>query len=456
MAAGNWRLEIMRQLILMSYPRRIFDCVFSYLLLGLIGFAPLATADDWTQWRGNHRDGKWRESEVLSQLTESNLKTLWRQPISAGYSGPTVANGRVFLMDRETEPAQTESVRCFDAKSGTPLWRHSYDAVYTISYAAGPRASVTIDGDKCYALGAMGHLHCLNVKDGTVVWQRNLNEEYGVSDTKRMPIWGIACSPIVYGDQLIVQLGAEGATVISLDKLTGKEKWRALNDRGQYSSPVLTQQKGNDVLVCWTGDAVAGLNPGNGEVYWRHEFRPSRMPIGVATPVINGNKIFLTSFYDGSMMLEMNPNEMTVQQLWAAKGPNERTTKALHSIISTPIWIGDHIYGVDSYGELRCIRASDGERVWENQDAVPRNRWGTIHFVSRESDVWMFNEQGEMIVGRLNPEGLQQISRVKIIEPTQPQLPNRKGGVCWSHPAFASRCVFVRNDQEIVCIDLSN
>ncbi len=433
-------------------PRKLIFC----LLICLIGSAATTTADDWNQWRGNHRDGMWHETGVLRNLNADNLTTLWRQPVGAGYSGPTVANGRVFLMDRQTEPSQTETIRCFDAQSGKPIWQHGYDAIYTISYTAGPRTSVTVDGDLAYALGAMGHLHCLQVADGKVVWQRDLDREYKISETKRMPIWGIACSPIVVGDLLILQIGAEDATVIALEKSTGKEVWRALDDRGQYSSPVLTKQNGEDVLICWTGEAVAGLNPTSGDVYWRHEFLPSRMPIGVATPLISGNRIFLTSFYDGSMMLEMNPGEMTVKQLWAAKGPNERMTKALHSIISTPIWIGEYIYGVDSYGELRCIRASDGKRIWENSDAVQRNRWGTIHFVANGDEIWMFNDQGQMIVGHLSPEGLEEISRVKIIEPTKPQLPNRRGGVCWSHPAFANKCVFVRNDQEVICIDLSD
>jgi hypothetical protein len=154
-------------------------------------------------------------------------------------------------------------------------------------------------------------------------------------------------------------------------------------------------------------------------------------------------------------MLKMNSDEMSVEEVWSAKGPNERNTKALHSIISTPIWIGNHIYGVDSYGELRCLRAKDGVRVWENLEAVDKNRWGTIHFVSHGDDVWMFNDQGEMVIGQLNPDGLKEISRVKIIEPTTPQLPQRRGGVCWSHPAFASRCIFVRNDEEIICVDVS-
>ncbi len=270
-----------------------------------------------------------------------------------------------------------------------------------------------------------------------------------------MPIWGIAASPIVVGDLVIVQIGAKDACVVAFDKNTGKEAWKALDDRGQYSSPVLATQNGKEILVCWTGDGVAALDPANGETYWYQEFKPTRMPIGVATPVIQGNKILLTSFYDGAMMLEMTEQEMSVKLLWHEIGPTVRATKAIHSIISTPMMSGDHIYGVDSHGELRCLKSSDGSRVWEDLTAVNKKRWGTIHFVPNGENVWMLNEQGELMIGQLTPEKLTISSRAKILEADQMRQPNRRDGVVWSHPAFADKCIFVRNDSELICIDLA-
>lgn len=426
--------------------------VFGFVCLMLL--AGSLPADDWTQWRGNNRDGVWHETGVITAFEKSDLEPRWRTPIGTGYSSPTVANGKVLLMDFD-EAKQDESVRCFDVKTGDELWSHTYHSEYRISYTAGPRAAVTIVGDRAFCLGAMGRLHCLNLKDGAVLWEKDLDEIYRVSADRRMPIWGIASSPIAVGGNLIIQLGAKEASVVAFDQDTGDEVWRSLKDRGQYSSPVLVKQNGKDVLVCWTGDGVAGLNPTTGIPYWQHPFRPTRMPIGVATPVVNGNRIFLTSFYDGSMMLEMSETSMEVSQLWHLIGPNERKTTALHSIISTPIWIGDYIYGVDSYGELRCLRASDGERVWEDLSAVERQRWATIHFVANGNNTWMLNEQGELMIGRLTRDGLEVTSRETILTPDQMRTPNRKGGVCWSHPAFANRCVFLRNDRELICIDLA-
>ncbi len=411
-------------------------------------------ADDWIQWRGENRDGRWNEDGIVGRFEPDSLKVLWRHPINPGYSGPTVAEGRVFVMDHVKDPS-LERVVCLDEKTGESNWTCEYPVQYkNVGYIAGPRASVTIDGKQAYALGTMGHLNCLSVDKGDVVWSKDLDQEYKITQSQRMPIWGIAGSPIVFNDLVIIHLGApDGACVVAFDKKTGVEKWRALDDRGQYSSPILYKQNDKNILIVWTGDSVAGLNPQSGDVYWRHEFKPTRMPIGIATPIVHDDKIFVTSFYDGSLLLKMKPDEMSVEEVWKARGANERTTDALHSIISTPIWLGDCIYGVDSYGELRCINAADGKRIWENNEAVPKARWSTIHFVQNGDNIWMFNERGELLLGQLSPEGFKEISRARLIEPTTDQLRERNG-VCWSHPAFANRCVFLRNDKELICVSL--
>jgi hypothetical protein len=153
-------------------------------------------------------------------------------------------------------------------------------------------------------------------------------------------------------------------------------------------------------------------------------------------------------------MLRLASNEPQVEKVWQIVGQSERNTDALHSIISTPVFDGKHIYGVDSYGELRCLDAATGDRLWEDLSATPKARWSTIHFVQNGDKFWLFNERGELIIARFSPTGFDEISRSKLLEPTLEQL-RQRDGVCWSHPAFANRCVFARNDEELVCASLA-
>jgi outer membrane protein assembly factor BamB len=412
--------------------------------------APLA-ADDWPQWRGPNRDGVWKETGLVDKFAGDQLAIKWRQKIGSGYSGPTVADGRVYVTDRVVEPKQIERVHCFDARTGEPAWTHSYDCPYAnVSYTAGPRASVTVDEGRAYSLGTMGHFHCFDAASGKPLWSKDLNAEYKI----RMPIWGIAASPLVDGNLVIVQIGGEGACLVAFDKKTGQEAWRALDDHASYSAPIMIRQAGRPVMVCWTGDGIVGMNAQTGEVYWRAPFKPAKMVINIATPVSEKGRLFFTSFYDGSIMLAPKSDELGVEELWRRSGRDERNTDSLHSIISTPYLEGDYVYGVDSYGEFRCLDAKTGDRLWESLEPTPKSRWSTIHMVKNGSRMWMFNERGELVIAKLSPQGYEEISRAKLIEPTRVQLPQR-GGVCWSHPAYADKHVFARNDEELVAASLA-
>ncbi len=434
--------------------------IVCWSVLFLSAFAllpPGVRGEDWPQWRGSGRDGVWRETGIVREFASDALPMRWRAEIGAGYSGPTVAEGRVYVTDRLTEPEQVERVHCFNAETGATEWAIAYPCQYKIGYQAGPRACVTVDRGQAYALGAMGHLHCLDAKQGTVIWKRDLNADYAIQAESRadnrMPIWGLAAAPLVFDDLVILQLGAKGACIVALDRTSGKERWRALDDLASYSAPVMIRQADRDVLVCWTGNSVAGLVPMTGEVLWRYPFGPKRMPIGVATPVVDGNRLFVSSFYDGSLMLRLT-DEPGAESAWQKAGESETNTDALHCMISTPVLDGAHVYGVDSYGQLRCLNAETGERIWEDQTATPRARWSNIHLVRNGRRWWLFNERGQLIIANLTPEGYQEISRTQLIEPTSEQL-RQRGGVCWAHPAFANRHVFARNDRELVCASLA-
>lgn len=406
---------------------------------------------EWPQWRGPDRDGVWTETGIVDSFPAGELPLKWRVEIGSGYSGPTVADGRVYVMDRVTEPREIERVHCFDWRTGEKLWTHAYDCPYRVDYPLGPRASVTVADGRAFSLGTMGHARCLDAATGEVVWALDLAETHSID----MPIWGISASPLVFEDIVILHIGgADGACVIGLDVSTGEERWRALDDPASYSSPILIEQAGQPVAVVWTGRNVAGLDPETGEVRWKREFNPSRMVLNVATPVFDANRLIVSAFYDGSMMLKLDPDSFAASQVWRAKGVNERRTESLHSLIVTPILEGDTIYGIDSYGQLRGLEAATGKRLWEDQTVMPEARWATAHMVRNHGKVWMFNELGELIIGRLTPEGFEEADRAKLIEPTGRQA-QREGGVCWSHPAFARKHVFARNHGSMVCASLA-
>jgi outer membrane protein assembly factor BamB len=424
------------------------------LLIGLLACESRVNAEDWPQWRGPNRDGVWTEQGVVKQFSSKQLPAVWRKPVGSGYCGPTVARGRVYVMDRQTDPAQQERVLCFEAATGRSLWTHTYPCKYVkVGYPAGPRASVSVDENRAYSLGSMGHLFCLTGDSGTVLWEKDLNAEYQI----RLPIWGIAASPLIEGDLVIVHIGGkDNASMVAFDKRSGKERWRALDDKASYSAPIVIQQAGKRVLVCWTGERVVGINPLNGRLYWEYPFAPFRMVINIASPVLSGNYLFMSGFYDGSLLLKLNPDELTAEKVWRRRGKSEKEneTDALHCCISTPLIEGEYIYGVDSYGQLRCLDLHTGDRIWESLEAVPVDRWSNIHMVKHEQEVWMFTERGDLVISRLSPQAYTEISRTHLIEPTEKQL-GRRGGVCWSHPAYADRHIFVRNDKELLCVNLA-
>ena len=414
-------------------------------------FCEAARGEDWPQWRGPNRDGVWSETGIVEKFSAAQLTPQWRTEIAAGYCGPTVAKGRVYVMDRVLRPAPAERVHCLSEQTGEKLWSYEYECQYGgVGYNAGPRASVTIHDGKAYALGATGRLHLFDATTGSVLWQKDLDQLYAID----MPQWGIAAAPLIFENLVILHIGGQGACVVALNKDTGDEIWRALGDPAQYSAPILLRQGGQPVVLCWTGGGVRGLNPGTGKVLWSYDWKPRNMPIGVATPVVEGDRVFFTSFYDGSLMLRLAGDKPDFEKLWQIAGRNEQNTLALHSIISTPVFENGYIYGVDSYGELRCLDAATGNRLWEDLSAVPKSRWSTIHFVKNGDRYFMFNEQGELLIGKLSPQGFREISRAKLLEPTPEQSPKR-GSICWSHPAFANKHVFARNDKELVCVNLA-
>jgi outer membrane protein assembly factor BamB len=206
-------------------------------------------------------------------------------------------------------------------------------------------------------------------------------------------------------------------------------------------------------LIIWHPTAVVSLNPATGKVYWEHPFRIN-MGMTLATPVLSGSRLLVSSFYNGSMLLDLVGKEARL--LWKGKSNSEIDTDGLHAVINTPVIDGDYIYGICSYGQFRCLNLKTGERVWETIDVTKEKaRWASGLIVRQGDRYFINNDRGDLIIAKLSPQGYQEISRTPLIKPTtNPGNRRELGAVNWSHPAYANRCIVARNDEEIISVPL--
>ena len=449
-------------------------CAFLSLVTGL-------SADDWHQWRGVDRLGIWEESGIVDELPDQ-LEIKWRVPINMGYSGPAVADGRVFVTDWAEDSQSrtmdgTERVLALDERTGQVLWTYEWPTSYRMlqgSYANGPRATPTVDDDRVYVVGATGMLFCLDVETGSMIWHKNYVEDYDTS----VPTWGITSAPLVDGDRLIALVGGEpSALVVAFDKRTGEEVWRALDVVGElgYAQPVIYEVGGARQLVVWHPAALVSLDPETGEVYWEQPWEVG-MGMSVATPVKSGDYLLVSQFFYGSMMMRLNTDRPDATMLWKGQSRSELPdqTDGLHSMITTPLIIDDYVYGVDSYGELRGLDARTGERLWMSPKMTAQARWGTAFIVKHGNRYFVNNDEGYLITAQFASTGYNELSRTKLIEATGrsdrgrriSEFLRRAGRgprpgtsydrlVNWSHPAYANRHIVHRNDEELIRASLA-
>lgn len=432
--------------------------LLSLLAVGVMSSA--ARAEDWSQWLGDKRDGVWRETGVVDKLPEGGPVVKWRVPVGGGYAGPAVAKGRVFVTDRVAEPGRRargeaqkgiERLHCLDAATGKPRWVRQWPAAYTISYAAGPRATPTVDGDRVYVLGAEGELLCLKVDDGGVVWQVNVNEG-------KTPIWGYAGHPLIDGDVLYTLCTGKNM-VRAMDKHTGKTLWSALTAGKEgpgYCPPTMVGKGPNKQLIIWNPETLNSLDPRTGAVNWSEPFGPVQNGVSIATPVERGDKLMISSSWDGTLIMQLDPDKPAAKVFLKRGGkPGSKKTEALHSLMSNIILTDEHIYGVCARGELRCVDAKTGERLWETLAATtsgePKN-WATAFLIPNGDRFFITNELGDLIVAKLSPKGYEEISRAHLLEPVNKDA-NRP--TLWSCPAYANKSMYWRNDKELICVSLS-
>lgn len=450
----------------------VFLFVFSLLLIPQQAHAQ-SEATDWPGWMGQNQSGVWKETGILKSFPESGAEINWRVPLGGGYAGPSVADGRLYIMDRTDDPkggevennirkageiAGGERIQCINVDTGEVIWKHNYDCPYTVAYPTGPRCTPTIDGDHVYTLGAMGDLICFKAATGDIVWEKKLTEEY----TTKPPLWGFASHPLVDGDQLLVPVGGEGTGLVSFNKKTGEEIWRSTTTIDVAYAPLVMYEPANAErqLIFWHAEAVESHNPETGEQYWSIKFPEEKnaSETSIATPRIIGDKLLISEFYKGSLMLQIKSDPPGVEELWRSHKTDPRHKTSLNSMMTTPVIKGEHAYGIAyngrAQGVFRCIKLEDGEMVWNVDNWMSDDPivFATAFIVQNEDRYFMFNDIGELMIVELTPDGFNEIDRASILEPTSAA---RGRSVVWSHPAFAGKKMFARNDKEIVAVDLS-
>ncbi|HEV7999473.1 MAG TPA: PQQ-binding-like beta-propeller repeat protein [Planctomycetaceae bacterium] len=392
------------------------------------------SGEDWPRWRGPRGDGSWNGPK-LSAHWPAELKLRWRKPTGGGYAGVIVAGNRVLLADRQVAPSEAERIVCYDARTGAVRWTHSDPVHYgQLDYGNGPRAAPTVFDGLVYTLGATGKLNCLDLEKGSVRWKADLVTDF----QGRMPTWGYAASPLIFRDTVIVHPGsAKGASVVALNRRTGKKIWASLSDEATYATPMLIEQAGRTQLVCWTPSHIRGLDASTGEPLWEIPYEVT-YGVSIATPVYHAGLVFVSGYWAGAKAIRIDASGRKASLAWE----DERT---LRGLMSQPLCRDGFGYLLDKNFGLTCFEMATGKKIWADGHRVtPRdtNPQATFVWIGDGDRVLILNAAGELILARLDPKEYTELARSKIIDDT------------WAHPAYAGRYVYARSDHEILCREL--
>ncbi|MBS0208295.1 MAG: PQQ-like beta-propeller repeat protein [Planctomycetes bacterium] len=391
-------------------------------------------AEDWPRWRGVRGDGTWQAPPLPERWPKGGLKQTWRQPIGGGYAGVSVVGGRVYTMDRQKEPAEVERVVCFDAATGKSLWTHSYPVAYgDMAYGSGPRAQPTEYDGRVYTLGTQGHACCLDAAAGHVLWSVDTVKQLGA----RIPEWGLAASPFLWRDRVVLHIGAADGCLVALDRNSGQVIWRSGVDPAGYATPILVDSPTGEQLIAWTPEHIVGIDPSDGREEWSVPYKVT-YGVSIATPIYQQGLVFVAGYWQGSKAIRLGPARNDAGLAW-------EDTKLLRGLMSQPLYRDGHVYLLDKQFGLTCFELATGTKKWDDKNEMTprgRNPQAELVWLNDSDRAIILNAEGELILARLTPEGYHEQSRTKIIGPT------------WAHPAFAGRHVYARDDSELVCVEL--
>lgn len=393
------------------------------ILLTLSAELAAQAGGNWPQWRGPNRDGISQETGLLKQWPAEGPPLVWKATgAGAGYSSLSIANGRIFTMGVRGD---REYVIAFDVATGKQIWATAHGSAYRDSRGDGPRGTPTVDGETLYALGGNGDLSSLDAKTGRINWTMNILQKFGGSN----PQWGISESPLILGEKLLVNAGGPGASVIALNKKDGALIWKSESDPAGYSSAMPVKVNNTTQVVFFTHRRALGLDPANGKLLWEYP-RASNDVANVATPVVRGNRIFVSSDYGtGAGLVEVKADG-TAQEVYF--------TKEMRNHHSSSILIGDYLYGFSS-GILTAMRFDTGEVAWRDRSV------GKGSLVYADGNLYAFSENGVVGLVEASPTAYREKGRFRI---KQESLPT------WTHPVIAGGRLYLRDQDTIYAFDV--
>ncbi len=380
-------------------------------------------AGDWPQWRGPNRDGISKETGLLKQWSDNGPPLVWKAAgAGRGYSSLAISNGRIFTMGLRGE---REFVIAFDVATGKEVWATPHGGAFRNDRGDGPRGTPTVDGERLYALGGNGDLSAFDGRTGRVMWTMNILQKFGGSN----PHWGISESPLVIGEKLVVNAGGPGASIVALNKKDGSLIWKSQSDRASYSSGIPVQIGNTTQVVFFTSSRALGLDLKDGKLLWEYP-RPSNDVANVATPVIRGNRVFISSDYGtGAGLVEIKAD---------GKAQEVYFTKDMRNHHSSSILIGDHLYGFSS-GVLTAMRFDTGDVAWKDRSV------GKGSLVFADGYLYAFSENGVVGLIEATPAGYREKGRFHI---QQGSLPT------WTHPVIAGGRLYLRDQDSIYAFDV--
>lgn len=380
----------------------------------------------WPAFRGAARDGVVHGETISLDWEKSPPKQVWRQPIGEGYAAFVLGKGRLYTVEQRRD---REVIACYDFANGREIWTHEYRALFSETLGGdGPRATPTLEGDLLYALGAEGHLLCLNVETRCVQWKRHILEDFHAKNLS----WAMSSSPlIVDGKVIVTNSGIGGGSVIAYDAQSGKVAWN--NDLGQqgYSSPVLVTLLGQRQILNLSAFNLNALDPQSGKLIWQFPWR-TEYGNNCSQPILaGGDRIFLSSSYGKGcslIQLEKKDGKISAQELWSnINMRNKFTSSVIHNGFA---------YGLDEK-ILVCLDLATGERRWKS------GRFGHGSLLLVNDYLLIMSEQGQLTLAKADPEKYKEMGSVQIFDDRT-----------WNNFLLAGGRLVARNHKEMVCYDL--